>query len=83
MALILASVAFTQYAVFSWPPYYYIDRIGRRWSVMLSSAGCGLCMAVVAGCLSVGTNPKSAAAAVGFIFVRYHALLSHSQMLTL
>lgn len=26
MALILASVAFTQYAVFSWPPFFYIGR---------------------------------------------------------
>ncbi|KAI6976061.1 general substrate transporter, partial [Hortaea werneckii] len=29
MSLILASVAFTQYAVFSWPPYFYIDKLGR------------------------------------------------------
>lgn len=27
MSLILASVAFTQYAVFSWPPYFYIDKV--------------------------------------------------------
>jgi hypothetical protein len=68
MSLILASVAFTQYAVFSWPPYFYIDRIGRRWSIMLSSFGCGVCMAIVAGCLSVKSF-SSAAAAVAFIFV--------------
>ena len=68
MALILASVAFTQYAVFSWPPYFYIDRIGRRWSVMLSSAGCAICMAVIAGGLSANSF-SSAAAAVAFIFL--------------
>ncbi|KAJ4344659.1 uncharacterized protein N0V89_012403 [Didymosphaeria variabile] len=68
MALILASVAFTQYAVFSWPPYFYIDRIGRRWSVMLSSAGCAICMAIIAGGLSTNSF-SSAAAAVAFIFL--------------
>ncbi|PNS18200.1 High-affinity glucose transporter [Sphaceloma murrayae] len=68
MALILASVAFTQYAIFSWPPYFYIDRIGRRWSVMASSTGCAICMAIIAGCLSVqGYAP--AAAAVAFMFI--------------
>ncbi|KKY13147.1 putative sugar transporter stl1 [Diplodia seriata] len=68
LSLILASVAFTQYAVFSWPPYFYIDRIGRRWSIMLSSAGCAVCMAIVAGCLAVRTY-ANAAAAVAFMFL--------------
>ncbi|OJD35216.1 sugar transporter stl1 [Diplodia corticola] len=64
----LCYVAFTQYAVFSWPPYFYIDRIGRRWSIMLSSAGCAICMAIVAGCLAVRTY-TNAAAAVAFMFL--------------
>lgn len=68
MALILASAAFTQYAIFSWPPYFYIDKIGRRWTVMLSSAGCAVCMAVIAGSLLAG-NFTGAAAAVAFIFI--------------
>jgi MFS family permease len=68
MSLILASVAFTQYAVFSWPPYFYIDKIGRRWSVMGSSAGCAICMAVIAGCLAKNSF-ASAAAAVAFMFL--------------
>jgi MFS family permease len=68
MSLILASVAFTQYAVFSWPPYFYIDKIGRRWSVMGSSAGCAICMAVIAGCLAKNSF-SSAAAAVAFMFL--------------
>lgn len=68
MALILASVAFTQYAIFSWPPYFYIDRIGRRWTVMLSSAGCAICMAVIAGCL-LKQEFSMAAAAVAFMFL--------------
>jgi MFS family permease len=68
MALILASVAFTQYAVFSWPPYFYIDRIGRRWFVMLSSGSCAICMAIIAGGLARNSF-SSAAAAVAFIFL--------------
>jgi MFS family permease len=68
MSLILASVAFTQYAVFSWPPYFYIDKIGRRWSVMGSSAGCAACMAIIAGCLAKNTF-ATAAAAVAFMFL--------------
>jgi MFS family permease len=68
MALILASVAFTQYAVFSWPPYFYIDKIGRRWTVILSSAGCAACMAIIAGCLLV-KEKTTAATAVAFMFL--------------
>ncbi|KAJ4397457.1 hypothetical protein N0V93_001685 [Gnomoniopsis smithogilvyi] len=68
MSLILASVAFTQYAVFSWPPYFYIDRIGRRWTTIWSSLGCAICMALIAGCLLVAKR-ANAAAAVGFMFL--------------
>lgn len=68
MSLILASVAFTQYAVFSWPPYFYIDRIGRRWTTIWSSLGCAMCMALIAGCLLVEKR-ANAAAAVAFMFL--------------
>lgn len=65
LALIIASVAFTQYAIMSFPPYWFIDKIGRRWTIMLSSAGCALCMAIVAGVLIDVENNANAAAAVG------------------
>lgn len=68
MSLVLASVAFTQYAIFSWPPFFYMDRIGRRWTVMLSSAGCAACMFIIAGCL-LNTSQACAAAAVAFMFL--------------
>jgi hypothetical protein len=68
MALILASVAFTQYAIFSWPPFLYIDRIGRRKSIIISSTGCAVCMAVIAGCLGITTTRATSAVAVAFIF---------------
>lgn len=68
MSLILASVAFTQYAIFSWPPYLYIDKIGRRWTVMLSAMGCCVCMCVIAGCL-LSTSHTTAATAVAFMFL--------------
>jgi MFS family permease len=68
MSLILASVAFTSQMLFAAPPALYIDRIGRRWTIMLSSAGCAVCMAIVAGCL-INDNYNTAAAAVAFIFL--------------
>ena len=68
MALILAAVAFTQYAIFSWPPFFYMDRIGRRWTVILSSIGCGACMFIIAGCL-VSTTYACGAAATAFMFL--------------
>ena len=68
MSLILASVAFTQYAVFSWPPFFYIDKIGRRWTVIGSSAGCAACMAIIAGCL-LNQSYTTAATAVAFMFL--------------
>ncbi|KAF2805826.1 MFS general substrate transporter [Mytilinidion resinicola] len=69
MSLILASVAFTQYAVFSWPPFLYIDRIGRRKSIMISSAGCAVCMVIIAGSLGIKTIKANSACAVAFIFL--------------
>ncbi|KAI7014183.1 general substrate transporter [Hortaea werneckii] len=68
LALILASVSFTQYAILSWPPYFYIDKIGRRWTIMLSSAGCSVCLVIVAACLLDPTDARSAAA-VAFMFL--------------
>ena len=70
MSLILASVCFTQYGLFSWPPYFYIDRIGRRWTVILSSLGCATCMAIIAGCL-LKEEFSMSAAAVAFMFVYF------------
>lgn len=87
MSLILASVAFTQYALFSWPPFFCksspsllsflawltlyaldIDKIGRRWTVIYSSAGCAICMFLIAGCL-LSTTYACAAAATAFMFL--------------
>jgi len=68
MALVLASVAFTQYALMSWPPFFFIDRIGRRRTVMFSAAGCAICMAIVAGCL-LDTGKAATSAAVAFMFL--------------
>lgn len=68
MALILASAAFTQYAIFSFPPYLFIDRIGRRWTIMLSSAGCAICMLMIAALL-LDQSQARAAGAVAFMFI--------------
>lgn len=40
MALILASVAFMQFAIFSFPPYFFMDIIGRRWTTIIFSMVC-------------------------------------------
>lgn len=63
------TAAFTQYAIFSWPPYFYIDKIGRRWTTMLSSAGCSICMIVIAATLATSLETASVAVAVAFIFL--------------
>lgn len=68
MSLILASVAFTQFAAFSFPPYFFIDRIGRRWTIMLSSASCSICLLTVASLLLEQTYAR-AAGAVAFMFL--------------
>lgn len=68
MSLILASVAFTSQMIFAAPPALYIDRIGRRRTIMFSSAGCSICMIIVAGCL-VSQHYSAASAAVAFMFL--------------
>lgn len=68
MSLILASVAFTQYFIFAAPPYFYMDRIGRRWTIMLSSTACAMCMAIIAGCL-LSRSYSTVVAAVAFMFI--------------
>lgn len=68
-SLVLAGAAFTQYALFSWPPYFYIDKIGRRWTTIGSSAACAICMAIIAATLSTSLDKGSVAVAVAFIFL--------------
>lgn len=68
MATILAGVAFTQCALMAIPPYFFIDRIGRRVTIIISSAGCAICLFIIAGGLQV-ERAADAAAAVAFMFL--------------
>ncbi|KAI8711999.1 MFS domain-containing protein [Fusarium sp. LHS14.1] len=68
VSLVLAGVAFTQCAIFSTPPYFFIDKIGRRNTIMLSSAACAVCLFIISGSLQ-HQRSADAAAAVAFIFL--------------
>lgn len=68
VSLVLAGVAFTQCAIVSTPPYFFIDRIGRRRTLIFSSASCAVCLAIVSGSLLDETY-SGAAAAVAFMFL--------------
>lgn len=43
---ILAGVLNTAFAIASYPPIYFIERVGRRAMMIWSAIGCGLCMLV-------------------------------------
>lgn len=43
---ILAGVLNTVFAVASYPPIWYIERVGRRAMMIWSALGCGVCMLV-------------------------------------
>ncbi|KAI8649303.1 MFS domain-containing protein [Fusarium sp. Ph1] len=68
VSLVLAGVAFTQCAIFSTPPYFFIDKIGRRNTIMLSSSACAVCLFIISGSLQ-HQRSADAAAAVAFIFL--------------
>ncbi|RMJ09241.1 hypothetical protein CDV36_011125 [Fusarium kuroshium] len=68
VSLVLAGVAFTQCAIFSTPPYFFIDKIGRRNTIMLSSGACAVCLLIISGSLQ-HQRSADAAAAVAFIFL--------------
>ncbi|KAJ4324540.1 hypothetical protein N0V84_003819 [Fusarium piperis] len=68
VSLVLAGVAFTQCAIFSAPPYFFIDKIGRRNTIMLSSGACAVCLFIISGSLQ-HQRSADAAAAVAFIFL--------------
>ncbi|KAM5344192.1 hypothetical protein ACJ41O_012729 [Fusarium nematophilum] len=68
VSLVLAGVAFTQCALFSTLPYFFIDRTGRRNTIMFSSGACAICLAVISGSL-LKQRYSDAAAAVAFMFL--------------
>jgi MFS family permease len=47
---VLAGVLNTVFAVASYPPIWYIEKVGRRAMMIWSALGCGVCMLVSAQC---------------------------------
>ncbi|KAF4464676.1 sugar transporter STL1 [Fusarium albosuccineum] len=68
VSLVLAGVASSQCALFSIPPYFFIDRIGRRNTIMLSSGACAVCLFIISGSL-LHQRSADAAAAVASVFL--------------
>lgn len=68
LSLILAGTAATQYALTSMAPILYIDRFGRRRTMMIGSLGCSISMAVIAGGIRAG-NEIGGAFAIAFMFL--------------
>jgi MFS family permease len=68
VSLVLACVAFTQCAIVSTPPYFFIDRIGRRRTLIFSSASSAVYLAIISGSLLDETY-SGAGAAVAFMFL--------------
>ncbi|KAL8857570.1 MAG: hypothetical protein Q9178_005898 [Gyalolechia marmorata] len=55
LSLIIAGVLGVQYFFVSWLPYFFIERAGRRIVMILSAAGCSLCMVVSVISLEINT----------------------------
>lgn len=69
---ILAGVLNTVFAVASYPPIWYIERVGRRAMMIWSALGCGVCMLVYVVVTTLPADKQSDATnwvAVAFIIL--------------
>ncbi|TIA10723.1 putative sugar transporter STL1 [Aureobasidium pullulans] len=69
---ILAGVLNTCFAVASYPPIWYIEKVGRRAMMIWSALGCGVCMLIYIVLTTLPANKSSAAtnwAAVAIIIL--------------
>lgn len=72
LAGILAGVLNTVFALASYPPIWYIERVGRRAMMIWSAIGCGICMLVYVVLTTLPSDKQSSAtnwAAVAFIIL--------------
>ncbi|KAK4971832.1 hypothetical protein LTR66_010167 [Elasticomyces elasticus] len=69
---ILAGVLNTAFAIASYPPIYFIERVGRRAMMIWSAIGCGICMLVYVIVTTLPPEKQSVATnwtAVAFIIL--------------
>ena len=79
VSLIISSCAATQFALFSIIPIFYVDKVGRRKTIIFGSLGCAIAMGCIAGGVSVNTKLGAAVAiAFMFLFDDCHALGVHA-----
>jgi MFS family permease len=71
IASILAAVSFMWLGLCAPIGVLTVDRVGRRKLMLLGSIGVGICMAVVAGCLSQPANRGAMIATATFMFLFY------------
>ena len=69
LARILAGAAFTWFTITSVTPYFLVERVGRRKLLLASSIGMSVCMAVLAGVISVPDNRSALIVDALFLFL--------------
>ncbi|MDI1490408.1 MAG: hypothetical protein OHK93_001611 [Ramalina farinacea] len=69
LARILAGAAFTWFTITSVTPYFLVERVGRRKLLLASSIGMSVCMAVLAGVISVPDNRSALIVGALFLFL--------------
>ncbi|KAE8418026.1 major facilitator superfamily domain-containing protein [Aspergillus pseudocaelatus] len=69
LALLMSAVLFTWKMIIAPVGALTIDKAGRRKLLLLAFAGMGICMAVMAGCISQSYNKAAVDTAVEFIFL--------------
>ncbi|KAJ7630378.1 putative MFS sugar transporter [Roridomyces roridus] len=66
---ILSATVFTWQMMFAPVGAFTIERLGRRKLMLFGAAGMGLCMAVIAGCVSHPENRTALHVAIAFIYL--------------
>ncbi|KAL4954836.1 general substrate transporter [Aspergillus filifer] len=69
LSLLMSAVLFSWKILVSPFGVFTVDKAGRRKLLILSFVGMGICMAVMAGCMSQPGNKNAANTAVAFIFL--------------
>ncbi|QKX57811.1 uncharacterized protein TRUGW13939_04931 [Talaromyces rugulosus] len=68
-AAILSASVFTWQTIIAPVGVFTIERFGRRKLMMFGAAGMGMCMAIIAGCVSHPSDLKAVHAAIVFVYL--------------